>query len=62
MGPEGLRFFAEGFVPKGITGKSFSAGFMFCLGFFFFSLSQVFKTTWTFPCTSTYLRKWEGRK
>lgn len=29
---------------------------------FFFSLSQVFKALWTFPCPSTYLGKWEGRK
>lgn len=29
---------------------------------FFSGLSQVFKTLWTFPCHSTSLGKWEGRK
>lgn len=42
-----------------------SSQLVFCFVVFCFfspSLSQVFKTLWTFPCHSTSLGKWEGRK
>lgn len=57
--------FQAALSPK-ILQKSSSQLFLSLVGvffvFFFPSLSQVFKPLWTFPCHSTSLGKWEGRK